>query len=75
MRPPFSGEHFSSVQILASWPIDGGGTRASKWGVGDWYARQGMAHAFINTEQAEELSDQIAKKLDPPDESDAWKAN
>lgn len=67
------GEHFSSVQILASGPAEGGGTRAFKYGVGDWYARQGLAHKFIELEQAEELSHQIASKIDPPDSSEGWK--
>lgn len=62
------------MQILASRPVDGGGTAFTKWGVGDWYARQGMAHAFIDSEQAEELSNQIASKIDPPDDTEGWKA-
>jgi len=67
------GEHFGAVQILASMPISGGGTRAFKYGCGDWYARQGLAHAFINSDQADELSTQIAEKLDPPDDAETWK--
>lgn len=68
------GEHFSAVQILATRPIDGGGTSFTKWGCGDWYARQGMAHAFIQSDQADELSRQIASKIDPPDDTEGWKA-
>lgn len=68
------GEHFGAVQILASMPVPGGGTQGFKYGSGDWYARQGLAHAFIHSDQADELSDQIARKLDPPDDAEAWKA-
>lgn len=68
------GEHFSAVQILASKPAEGGGTQAFRYGCGDWYARQGLAHKFIELEQAEELSSQIASRIDPPDDTEGWKA-
>lgn len=67
------GEHFDAVQILASFPTDGGGTRCLKRGTGNWYARQGMAHEFINEDQADDLSTQIARKLEPPDDAEGWK--
>lgn len=67
------GEHFDSVQILASWN-EGGLTLCSKRGAGNWYARQGMAHEFINADQAQETAHQIAQVLKPPpDEGEAWK--
>jgi hypothetical protein len=48
------GEQFDAVQILASGPRDGGGTRCFKSGSGNWYARQGMAHEFIEEDRANE---------------------
>lgn len=67
------GEHFDAVQILASRPLDGGGTACTKSGVGNWYARQGMAQEFITQDQAQELSTQIAERMNPPDDGDQWK--
>lgn len=57
------GEHFSSVQILASLPVDGGGTSGFKVGVGDWFARQGLAHAFIQEDVASDNARHIARQL------------
>lgn len=57
------GEHFTAVQILASMPADGGGTRGIKRGCGDWYARQGLAHEFINEDASAEIGRQIAENL------------
>lgn len=68
------GEHFSSVQILGSWQADGGGTKRVMLGVGDFYARQGLAHEFINADIAHENARHIAQSLNPPDEGDNWKA-
>lgn len=67
------GEHCNSVQILVT-VSENGGTSGIKRGVGDWYARQGMAHEFINMDIASDTASQIAEKLNPPDEGDAWKA-
>jgi hypothetical protein len=51
-------EHFEAVQILCSYPLECG-TQPSFSGRGNWFARQGMAHDFISSENAE----QIAMKL------------
>lgn len=60
------GEHFSAVQILVSWPAgEGQGTACAKRGVGDWYARQGMAHDFIQSYQARESAAEIALAIKP----------
>lgn len=67
------GEHCNAVQILCSHSVDGGGTRGVKRGSGDWYSRQGLAHEFINSDQADDLSDQIARKINPPDDTENWK--
>lgn len=60
------GEHFDAVQILAS-RTEGGRTFCSKRGVGNWYARQGMAHEFINEDVAQENAVQLAQALNPPE--------
>jgi len=54
-------EHFDAVQILISFPCDGGdgggtATQGLCAGRGNWYARQGMAHEFINRDQAREIA-------------------
>ena len=58
------GEHFDAVQIMVSYN-DEGTTRASFNGCGNWYARQGMAHSFINTDIAQENALEIASRLNP----------
>jgi hypothetical protein len=52
------GEHFDAVQILACVTV-GGLTKCVKRGTGNWYARQGMAHEFIEMEKAQEIAVQI----------------
>lgn len=66
------GEHFDAVQILASWNQEGLSMH-SKRGAGNWYARLGMCHEFINTNKADDQAVLIAEKLNPPDEGDTWK--
>lgn len=58
------GEHANAIQILVSWNENGGTFIKSK-GCGNWYARQGMAHQFINTDIAQENAVQIAEHLNP----------
>ncbi len=65
-------EHFDAVQILVTWPNEQGGTNLTMRGRGDWYARKGMAHAFIEDGVAQDTSDQIARKLNPPDTPESW---
>lgn len=67
------GEHFDAVQILATWNQDGGSFH-TKRGAGNWYARQGMAHEFINSDIAQDAAVQIAEHLQPPpDDGEEWK--
>lgn len=66
------GEHFDAVQILATWH-EGGLTYSRAYGSGNWYARQGMASAFINRDIADEQAKMIGKAIQPPDDGDAWK--
>ena len=56
------GEHFSDVQILACRVVEGRTHSVSK-GVGNWYARQGMAHEMLNEETARENARRIADEL------------
>jgi hypothetical protein len=61
------GEYFSDVQILAT-KMDGNQTDRCFLGVGNFYARLGMAHDFINNDNAKETAGQIAAVLKPTDE-------
>lgn len=54
-------EHFEAVQVLASYSDDAG-THFISRGSGNWYARQGMAHEFIQSEQADLNASAIVKK-------------
>jgi len=64
------GEHFDNVQIMVTW-MEGGITKSCCRGVGNWHARQGIAHEFINMDIAQENARQIASELkEPPDD---WK--
>jgi hypothetical protein len=67
------GEHFAAVQIMVSYPADGGGTWSTKRGCGDWYARIGLAHEFIAQDQAETQANELSSKINPPDEDKNWK--
>jgi hypothetical protein len=69
------GEHFDAVQILTSRMVsENGGTERFASGSGNWFARQGMAHAFIKSDEADTLAHEVGKKLaPPPDESETWK--
>lgn len=70
------GEHFDAAQILVSWNT-GGLTKAQNQGSGNWYARQGMAHAFIEADHAQDHAHELAKALGPhgdPDTGDEWKS-
>jgi hypothetical protein len=67
------GEHFENVQIMVTWN-EGGITKSCFRGVGNWHARQGMAHEFINMDIAQENAKQIASELQyKPDSGDDWK--
>ncbi len=64
-------EFYDSVQIFASGLNSDGTTFSHKRGSGNWYARQGLAHEFIQENIAEDTADKISQKLDPPDNE--WK--
>jgi alcohol dehydrogenase YqhD (iron-dependent ADH family) len=54
-------EHFDAVQIVASYQEEGI-THAKHKGVGNWYARQGLAREFVYSDVNRDLVDQIAKR-------------
>lgn len=61
------GEHFEAVQILAT-RQDGEGTQRCFCGSGNFYARIGMAHEFIEEDRAKDAAIQIADRLNPESE-------
>lgn len=61
-------EVYDSVQIFGSWVAPDGRTRSHKRGSVDFYARQGLAHEFIQENIAEDNARMIAQRLNPPDE-------
>lgn len=61
-------EFFPHVQILVTWERDtDGNTRDLFSGSGNWYARVGMAHEFLNRDQGQVTAKEIGDRLDPPD--------
>jgi hypothetical protein len=61
------GEHFSSVQILVSRVVEGQ-THCVIKGSGDWYARQGLAHEFLNSSRDDDAMEKLAKQIKPNEE-------
>lgn len=58
------GEHFECVQIMCS-SSDSCGTDVTRAGSGNYYARQGMAHEFIQIDIAVENAMRIRQELNP----------
>lgn len=68
------GEHFPAVQIMVSWNEEAE-CRCVFRGTGNWYARQGMAHEFIQTDIARGTANELKQVVNPPDyQGDDWKA-
>ncbi len=61
-------EIYDAVQIVVTGLRPNGGTFGFKRGSGNWYARQALCREFIQEAVSEEAAEQIAKKLDPPDD-------
>lgn len=53
------GEHFDAVQILVSWNEENSSI-CVKRGCGNWYARKGMAHEFIDMDAAQINANEIS---------------
>lgn len=60
-------EFFDTVQILVSNTTDLG-TENVFLGSGNWFARQGMAHDFINKDRAQTEAHELAGVIHPPEE-------
>lgn len=60
-------EFFDSVQVLVSNSTDAG-TENIFLGAGNWFARQGMAHDFINKDRAHTEAHEIASAIRPIDD-------
>jgi hypothetical protein len=56
-------EHFEAVQILATWVDDDGMTCRASLGVGNWYARQGLAREFLEMDAAATTAHELAKVI------------
>lgn len=68
------GEHFECVQILVSNHLGESGTESVYSGVGNWFARQGMARDFQVKDEATTHASKLGEKIAPPDdEADGWK--
>lgn len=59
-------EHFEAVQIMVSWPVEGGGTYNLYRGAGNWFARRGMAHHFIEEDQAQDSAAALSRVIPQP---------
>lgn len=56
------GEHFEAVQVhVSTWNETG--TWTISRGYGNWNARQGVAHAFVSQNAANEQAESIAHAL------------
>jgi len=61
------GEHIEHVQIMATWNIDGL-SYTTMYGAGNWYARQGLAQAFIARDMAQEQAREMGIMMDRREE-------
>lgn len=65
-------EHFDAIQMFVTWQHNGE-TYGVCVGDGNWHARVGMSHDFLDRVKARIISEKLAEKLNPPDEDDFWK--
>ena len=67
-------EHFDCVQVLVSRVDMDGNTSSHRRGSGNWYARLGMAHEFINAGVSQDAAERIAREIsENPEDGDEWK--
>ena len=64
-------EIYDAVQVVGTFIDIDGKTRAQMRGSGNWFARRALCQEFIEKAQAGDLADEIAKKLEPPED---WKS-
>ena len=62
-------ELYDSVQVFATGLNLDNTTFSHKRGSGNWYARQGLAHEFIQENIAGDTADKIARRLEPPEDN------
>lgn len=55
-------EHFDSVLILVSYNEEGRTRAAQKW-AGNYYASKGLAQDWLETEQHEDLAQQVGLQI------------
>jgi hypothetical protein len=68
------GEHFDSVQILGTYVQDDGCTARVSMGIGNWYARQGVAREFLEMDAAVTTAHELGKVIQrPTDDGEEWK--
>ena len=63
-------EVWPCVQILASGENDKGTTEFCFQGAGNWYGRTGMAHEFLERDQASTNAGELAKTITPQADND-----
>lgn len=61
-------EHFDCVQILCSSLKPDGSTEIFRRGSGNWFARKGMMHDYLETVSASDSASLLAEQLRPPEE-------
>jgi hypothetical protein len=57
------GEHFEAIQIMGSFVDEDGHTVRVTRGVGNWYARQGVAREFLDMDAAQTTAYELSKVL------------
>lgn len=68
-----------AVQVLVTWGVDASNvTVAYMWGMGNWYARVGLAHEFVTQDEATASAEKIGEKFyeivkDDDDDNESWK--
>ena len=66
-------EHFDAVQILVSWNEESRCDMITS-GSGNWYARQGMAHDFIQRDIAQNNASELSRCMpNEKDDGEDWK--
>lgn len=68
------GEHFEAIQILGTFVDDDGHTARASRGVGNWYARQGLAREFLDMDAAQTTAYELSQVINrPPEDGEDWK--
>lgn len=58
------GERFDASLVLVSWKGENGKETFDLFsGMGNWYARQGMAHEFIRRDDAQVKAHELGREL------------